>query len=358
MAYYGEHSDMYSNPYVMSHIAMDEAPDTALMRTEEELYLAGQYAWQFDQIESNYDLDYVTTADDEAATAAGAASKQDPILTTLHNLAGQGEWEQDVAPQRAQTAQWNTWAPTMPVVSLPPLPPNSSEDDGEEMRAVQISGMTCVPAPAIQTAPLVQQQQQQQCEESEQQRLLLQQQRQQHVLNLMKQEALYDEEEDEDEGDYMSRSGRDRFSVPINVNSFYDLTDEQLATIDFKELTRLMTEAGLTNEDILETKARRRRLKNRLSARVCSNKKREKCSELTETNRSLINRITDLEKENNRLRQENSSLKKEMSLHTCKSSSSDPSPEVTDLRTQVQQLTQMLLQAGLLSTGDAAAFAA
>lgn len=142
-----------------------------------------------------------------------------------------------------------------------------------------------------------------------------------------------------------------------NVNTFYDLSDEQIANIDFKELTRLMSEAGLSDEEVSEAKARRRRLKNRHSARVCSNKKREKCSELTETNKSLGSRINRLESENRVLRSENLALKEQNAGFS--KAYTENTQETAQLRQQVAELAQMLVNAGLLPcVDDAAALAA
>jgi hypothetical protein len=135
-----------------------------------------------------------------------------------------------------------------------------------------------------------------------------------------------------------------------------DLSDNQLATIDFKILMRLMERAGLTEDDISEVKAKRRRLKNRLSARVCSNKKREKCSELEETNMVLVSELSQLKLENARLRQETASLQEANA--GMQKDAYDASSENAQLRAQVSRLTQMLVSAGVLSTSDAAAIAA
>jgi len=142
-----------------------------------------------------------------------------------------------------------------------------------------------------------------------------------------------------------------------NVKTFYDLSDEQIANIDFKELTRLMAEAGLTDDEVSEAKARRRRLKNRHSARVCSNKKREKCTELTETNRVLQKKIAGLQSENGALRSENSALKQQ--AHGLTKAYTEHASEVARLRQQVSALSQMLVNAGMLAcVDDAAALAA
>merc|ERR1719223_2656293 len=104
-----------------------------------------------------------------------------------------------------------------------------------------------------------------------------------------------------------------------------------------------MQAANLTEARIGESKAKRRRLKNRLSARVCSNKKREKCSELSGTNTKLTMRVKDLERDNRKLRKEVESI---TGLnHQLSKAAADASQETLQLRAHVQHLSQLLAQA-------------
>eukprot|EP00051_Salpingoeca_urceolata_P032279 m.15020 g.15020 ORF g.15020 m.15020 type:complete len:409 (+) comp4942_c1_seq1:247-1473(+) len=93
-------------------------------------------------------------------------------------------------------------------------------------------------------------------------------------------------------------------------NDFWELTDEEIVAIDFKRLTVLMSDAGLSADQVSEAKARRRRLKNRQSARVCSNKKRESYIKLTEINHTLRDRVGELEAQVSGLQRDNVALKK------------------------------------------------
>lgn len=92
-----------------------------------------------------------------------------------------------------------------------------------------------------------------------------------------------DESEASFSADKKSKRRKRKAAQPVgsHVKCFADLTDDEVAFMDFKELTRLMNAAGLTRQQVADTKARRRRLKNRQSARLCSNKKRELCNELS-----------------------------------------------------------------------------
>eukprot|EP01147_Barroeca_monosierra_P006470 gene6470-9346_t len=126
--------------------------------------------------------------------------------------------------------------------------------------------------------------------------------------------------------------------LTYDVKSLDELTDHQLATIDFKILMDLAARAGLNNEELSEVKSRRRRLKNRLSARICSNKKREKCSELEETNKKLMDRVKSLASENSRLQNMNAIYVKDLSNYQ---------QEVTSLNKRIEHLTRLLLQQGI-----------
>jgi len=100
-------------------------------------------------------------------------------------------------------------------------------------------------------------------------------------------------------------------SVNSGARCFEDLTDEDIAFMDFKELTRLMNAAGLTRQMIAETKARRRRLKNRQSARLCSNKKRELCTELAADKQRLQDELKSLQQAHAKLQREYSHLRQQ-----------------------------------------------
>jgi hypothetical protein len=141
-------------------------------------------------------------------------------------------------------------------------------------------------------------------------------------------------------------------------DSLDKLSDQQLAMIDFKILLQLMSKAGLSSEQIAEVKSRRRRLKNRLSARLCSNKKREKCHDLEETNRDLLVTLQEVTEENEVLREENMQLKDTNA--SLSKASVDTAQENSMLRAQLAHLTQLLARTSLPAApaDDGAAFAA
>lgn len=301
---------------------------------------------------------------------AHRAQGSDPIMAALgmeHDLGMETAWDVITGDQQQQGDQWSTWAPLSPQGTTPqgsPAAPCMGMDEGESED--ESLGTAAMPALGPRSPPCV-------TGNGVVRPHTMQHHRQ--VMNELRtttprhRDSFRDEEKEEEEADEgcggggnVSRSqqrsaGGETTPAPvIDVASFWDLTDEQLATIDFKELTRLMKDAGLSEAQISESKAKRRRLKNRLSARVCSNKKREKCTELTGTNLQLQQRIKELERENKKLRKETDSL---TGLnHQLSKAASDASQETLQLRTHVQHLSQLLAQAGLLSSVDGAAFAA
>jgi myosin heavy subunit len=145
-------------------------------------------------------------------------------------------------------------------------------------------------------------------------------------------------------------------AMHYDVDRLEDLNDHQLATIEFKSLLALMAKANLSDAEVAEVKARRRRLKNRLSARVCSNKKREKCSELQHTNVQLERDLVEMQKANHDLKQQNEQYKQ---MHeTYAKEMYEKTQENEELKKQIEQLTSLLLQAGVMSSPVDASFAA
>jgi superfamily II RNA helicase len=145
-------------------------------------------------------------------------------------------------------------------------------------------------------------------------------------------------------------------AMHYDVDRLEDLNDHQLATIEFKSLLALMAKANLSDAEVAEVKARRRRLKNRLSARVCSNKKREKCTELEYTNVQLERDLSDLQKANHELKQQNEQYKQMQEMYSKEMY--EKAQENEELKKQIEQLTSLLLQAGIMSSPVDASFAA
>jgi hypothetical protein len=64
-----------------------------------------------------------------------------------------------------------------------------------------------------------------------------------------------------------------KFEGPI-PQSYFDLSEEDIATIPYRDLVKLMSKSGLTDREVEVAKKLRRKVKNRLSARVCTGRKR------------------------------------------------------------------------------------
>lgn len=77
-------------------------------------------------------------------------------------------------------------------------------------------------------------------------------------------------------------------------DSYHDLTDDQIGTIAYKDFVRLMTTSRLNQREVAEAKKRRRRVKNRLSARVCAKRQHEQTQESQSVNGALMSQITTL----------------------------------------------------------------
>jgi len=107
---------------------------------------------------------------------------------------------------------------------------------------------------------------------------------------------------------------------PIPDN-FDDLTENQLAYIDRKKLEQLMHKAKFTEQQIKEVKLRRRKLKNRRSAKLCTSKKKMQTGQIVETNNVLM-------AEMQRCRTENVALK----------------AQVEAQRTEIARLNELLAQ--------------
>ncbi|EGD73111.1 hypothetical protein PTSG_04825 [Salpingoeca rosetta] len=220
----------------------------------------------------------------------------------------------------------------------PPAPTSSGhaeqrqqEDSSPPHQKVKSEEVAPAPQPSlvftpVPTAPHIapRQQQQQHQQHQQQQHSFPQQQQQQH--------------QQQQQSSTRSSNSSSSGAPTYDVKRFEDLTDHQLATIDFKILMDLASRAGLSNDELAEVKAKRRRLKNRLSARICSNKKREKCSELEETNRKLSAQVKSLSSENSRLQNMNVVYAKDLDEYQ---------QEVARLNHRIEHLTRLLLQQGI-----------
>merc|ERR1712004_606768 len=87
------------------------------------------------------------------------------------------------------------------------------------------------------------------------------------------------------------------------------VTDDELASLNIKDLNRKLKEKGLSKETIEKLKQRRRTLKNRKYATDCREKKDSEVQTLEESKETETDSIASLESENEELRDKLSKLK-------------------------------------------------
>jgi len=97
----------------------------------------------------------------------------------------------------------------------------------------------------------------------------------------------------------------------INLNppkSMSTITDLELAYVDLKHLNTLMDKAGYSEEQKKQAKVRRRKVKNRHSAKGSATKKRTQYNSIAQTNKRLVDFVTELQSRNTRLASHNQEL--------------------------------------------------
>jgi hypothetical protein len=136
--------------------------------------------------------------------------------------------------------------------------------------------------------------------------------------------------------------------------SYWDLTEIQIASISFKDFSKLMAKSRLTDKEISEAKRVRRRVKNRHSARLCSSRKREKCLTTEIENERLQRRVTELQADNESLLNQHMMLQ-ERTIELQKMDA-DHVREKLMLQSELQKMKDLLKLVNNSEQGTAANF--
>ena len=138
----------------------------------------------------------------------------------------------------------------------------------------------------------------------------------------------------------VTSSSTDKLCSYDKPSHFDDLTDEHVKSMPYKDLIALASAKGLDAKEIDELKGKRRRLKNRKSAKKSSDRKRFMTHSLGQQNVSLRSENARLRREKHKLSEENAWLK-EVNASVLKSQQ-ETNIKAEQLSLQVQYLTKLL----------------
>lgn len=93
--------------------------------------------------------------------------------------------------------------------------------------------------------------------------------------------------------------------------SMKTITDFELAYVDLKDLNELMDREGYTEEQKRQAKLRRRKVKNRNSAKGSATKKRTQFNSIAQTNKQLLDVVSELQNRNTKLATANNELQQQ-----------------------------------------------
>jgi len=148
----------------------------------------------------------------------------------------------------------------------------------------------------------------------------------------------------EDEG--CSASPLPEYTGPI-PESYWSLTELQIATISFKDFTKLMAKSKLSPKEVDDQKKLRRRVKNRFSARQCSERKKSKVQSTDGENLALRKKVDKLAEINASLQQQHMLLQERFIEQQKRDA--DHVRERLYLRSEVERLRKLLSVAALPS---------
>lgn len=90
----------------------------------------------------------------------------------------------------------------------------------------------------------------------------------------------------------------------LSQNSSVEISDDELVSISVRDLNRTLKMRGLSREEIIRMKQRRRTLKNRGYAASCRNKRIEQKDDLASERVDVEQELTQLKDDNNTLQEE------------------------------------------------------
>ncbi|CAG2163722.1 unnamed protein product [Oppiella nova] len=93
------------------------------------------------------------------------------------------------------------------------------------------------------------------------------------------------------------------------VTQRHGLTDDLLVTLSVRELNRRLKMSGLSRQEVIKMKQRRRTLKNRGYAAQCRNKRLEQKGDLETDKVEVVTNIRQLSEANNKIREEVTDLR-------------------------------------------------
>ncbi|CAH4037404.1 transcription factor MafK [Pieris napi] len=132
--------------------------------------------------------------------------------------------------------------------------------------------------------------------------------------------------------DLKSLAARKALMAPLSPTPCAEISDDELVSISVRDLNRQLKMRGLTRDQIVRMKQRRRTLKNRGYAASCRIKRIEQKDELETEKSQEWHDMESMQDENNRIREEIEALRSKYdALRRFASMKSIPLPSELDI---------------------------